>query len=59
MALEMKYFVLKPSGDSLHAKASRRAMREYADTIRDEDAEFADQLHKWCADEAGKAASEN
>lgn len=30
MSLEMRYFILKPAGDSDHAIASRRAMQAYA-----------------------------
>ena len=29
MGLEMKYFVLKPSGNNEHARASRAAMQAY------------------------------
>lgn len=45
--LQMKYFVLKPSGHSQHAKAARCAMRTYADNIRATDPLLADQLLAW------------
>ena len=43
----MKYFVLKPKGDDPFAEASREAMKTYADTIEDEDREFALDLRAW------------
>lgn len=50
--LKMKYFVLKPEGDDVHAKASRAAMRRYAQimeeanpTLAAEVRDWADQLH--------------
>lgn len=51
MSLRMKYFVLKPGGHDLRARASRAAMRRYAELIRFEDPEFATGLCKWCDDE--------
>lgn len=45
--LQMKYFVLKPSGPSPYAKASRMAMREYAKAIRADNAALADELMEW------------
>lgn len=47
MALEMKYFVLKPKGDDAYARASRYAMWAYAERIRSDDAELADSLENW------------
>ncbi len=47
MALEMKYFVLKPKGDSIHAQASRLAMLTYANVVRAHDPELAKELEKW------------
>lgn len=49
--LEMKYFVLKPKGDSAYAQASRRAMFAYAKAILPENPELAEQLHNWAGDE--------
>ena len=51
----MKYFVLKPEGDDVYAKASRKAMRAYAWMLKGEDADsnntdnedFADELLAW------------
>lgn len=46
--LTLKYFVLNPSSrDSLHALASRMAMRAYADAIRDENAALSVELREW------------
>jgi hypothetical protein len=58
MALEMKYFVLKPKSKFLgdpYAKASRKAMRIYADMINHEDQELAKSLRKWADEEDNKA----
>ena len=45
--LMMKYFVLKPSGTDIFAAASRRAMSAYADTIAEENPEFARDIREW------------
>jgi hypothetical protein len=45
--LLMKYFVLKPTGDDAYAKASRSAMRKYADAIAAENADLAADLRDW------------
>lgn len=50
--LMMKYFVLKPKGDSTHAVASREAMRVYAAVTEAENPQFALELNKWVAQEA-------
>lgn len=47
MALEMKYFVLKPKGTDPYAAASRDALVAYAETIKDADPELADSLWRW------------
>ena len=48
MALELKYFVLKPtSSDPRHACASRQALLAYADSIREYDPTLADDLQEW------------
>jgi hypothetical protein len=47
MSLEMKYFVLKPRGDNIFAKASRAAMRTYAKVIWEHDYDFAKSLEIW------------
>ena len=50
MALEMKYFMLKPrskyEGDR-HARASRQAMQAYAVEIERLDPELALELREW------------
>ena len=43
----MKYFVLKPSGSDAYAKASRAAMRAYANHIASENEELCDELREW------------
>jgi len=45
--LQMKYFVLKPKGDDIYAKASRTAMNRYAHVIRGENPELAQELTDW------------
>lgn len=50
MALEMKYFVLKPAsknGKDKHAMAARVAMRAYAEAIRPTDPELTEELWAW------------
>lgn len=45
--LIMKYFVLKPHGDDQYAKASRAAMRAYANHIKGENPELCQELREW------------
>ena len=45
--LEMKYFVLKPRGNNIYARASRCAMIEYASVIEDENPSFAEDIKRW------------
>ncbi|MBO6755495.1 MAG: hypothetical protein JJ902_04160 [Roseibium sp.] len=54
--LQMKYFVLKPAGDSAYSKASRAAMRAYAEKIKSENPELSDELLSWETVERHKAA---
>ena len=49
--LEMKYFVLKPKGNSPYAKASRDAMFAYAKAIEDENYKLAIDLEDWAKQE--------
>lgn len=58
MPLEMRYFILKPKGNSIHAVASRNAMLEYADAIFDTDKEMARELQEWVRKERLAAARE-
>ncbi len=53
--LQMKYFILKPKGETLHAAASRAAMRAYADTIRMVDPDMAADLRAWARREHDRA----
>ena len=50
--LQLKYFVLKPAGKDAYAKASRAAMRKYADLIKEENHKLANELRAWADDEA-------
>lgn len=43
----MKFFVLKPSGQSIYARASREAMRTYAHIVKDENPELCNDLDCW------------
>lgn len=45
--LILKYFVLKPKGTDVYAKASRKAMRTYAFEIMDENPAFAHDILDW------------
>ena len=45
--LTMKYFVVKPEGRDIYAKASREAIRAYAAMIRNENERFAEELDEW------------
>ena len=54
-ALISKYFVLKPRGDDVYAKASRTAMHAYARTIRIADPNLSRQLADWAATEGAEA----
>jgi hypothetical protein len=42
-----RYFVLKPHGDNPYAAASRRAMREYAKAIENENPQLCAELREW------------
>ena len=55
MGLQMKYFVLKPSGDNAYARASREAMIAYAIAIKLENKKLADELREWSRREERKA----
>jgi hypothetical protein len=57
--LQMKYFVLKPSGDNVYAKASRKAMQAYAEAVKKEAPEFAQELFEWVGNEGGWCGVEN
>ena len=45
--LIMKYFVLKPEGQDAYAKASRAAMKTYAENINNTNPQLAVALVKW------------
>lgn len=47
MTIEMKYFVLKPTGVGNYAEASRQAMIAYAKSIRPVDYQLANDLLTW------------
>ena len=55
MGLKMKYFVLKPKSkvaNDPYAKASRKAMRVYANTIKSTNSVLADALRDWAKRES-------
>lgn len=49
--LRMKYFVLKPAGSNWHARASRAAMRRYAQFIKSLEPALSSQLMSWVEEE--------
>lgn len=53
--LEMRYFVLKPKGDSAYHHASRAALYAYADAIEDENAKLAADLRAWAGKEVARS----
>ena len=53
--LIMKYFVLKPAGDDIYAKASRMAMRKYAEVIAQDNPEFTHDIRNWVDQENAEA----
>ena len=53
--LLMKYFVLKPAGDSWHAEASRAAMRAYAEHVKGVKPILAANLLQWVENEEAEA----
>ena len=59
--LLMKYFILKPRGSNVYAKASREAIWKYAEVIESENIVFADDLRTWALKEESlaKKSAEN
>ncbi len=51
VGLMMKYFVLKPEGDTAYHRASRKAMRAYAEAIEKENPKMAEELVEWASKE--------
>ena len=49
VGLEMRYFVLKPEGNTPYHKASRAAMLRYADMIEKENPQLANDIKNWWA----------
>jgi len=45
--LFLKYFVLNPNKKDWHGKASRVAIKAYADTMRQDNPVFAHDLDEW------------
>ena len=56
--LKMKYFVLKPEGDSFYAAASRQALLAYAQAIYHHDSQMADALREWADAEGAKVSAQ-
>lgn len=50
--LVMKYFVLKPRGDDMHAEASRAAMLTYASMIAETNPVLSSEMSFWVNREA-------
>ena len=53
--LHMKYFVIKPKGTDIYAKASRTAMHAYVRIIKEENPKFAEELAAWASSEGAEA----
>jgi len=49
--LEMKYFVLKPKGSDVYARASREALMAYSRFIKDENPKLSEDISKWVLEE--------
>ena len=49
--LVMKYFVLKPKGEDVYAKASRIAMFAYSKAIMADNPELSKELWEWASTE--------
>lgn len=56
--LMMKYFVLKPHGTDVFARASRKAMRAYAALIMEENEQFGKELRAWADREFEQAIAD-
>lgn len=59
LGLVMKYFVLKPAGDTAHARASRAAMRAYAFAIRGHNPMLSRAVRDWAELEMSIANAED
>ena len=55
--LTIKYFVLKPMGTDIYAKASRFAIKKYADVIRSYDIELSNDLLIWLSEASKQMTS--
>ena len=56
--LLMKYFILKPKGNNVYAKASREAMLRYADVVNSINPILTNDLREWVKHEQDLAAKE-
>ncbi len=56
--LEMKYFVLKPKGSDVYARASREALMAYSRFIKDENPKLSEDISKWVLEEEGNSNME-
>lgn len=54
MSIRQKYFVLKPGGDDVYARASRTAMRVFAAEIEQYNMKLAGDIKQWCYEEERK-----
>lgn len=55
--LQMKYFVLNPKGNSLHARACQAAMLEYAEVIYCRNSQLSLDIQDWIEKERENADS--
>ncbi len=56
--IHLKYFVLKPGGNSAYAKASRVAMRVFASEIENDNKQLSGELKQWVYQEERKLVTE-
>ena len=48
--LEMRFFVLEPKGKDVYARASREALKRYAEVIKDKNCELCADILLWVKD---------
>lgn len=57
MFVRQKYFVMKPGGDTVYARAARTAMRVFAAEIEQDNMKLAGDIKQWCYEEERKLIS--
>lgn len=58
MSISLKYFVLKPGGNTAYAKASRTAMRVFSTEIEQDNFQLAQDVKQWAYEEERKLIQE-